>query len=372
MTTHESIPEGQRSVRVQHVYLSRAATTDHRGEFRFVGLRPGRYSLGAESSYFGHAPQRQEVEAPASRPVWADVNLTATAWVRGVVRDSDGRPVPGAVVRVTGADGRPPAGRAPDLSNARDEAGGVLGTSRKDDLRLRLNAGNMALTDDQGRFGFFGLAAGPWTVTTRVGESEAVVEGQEPGGPDVVLVVQADSVLAGVVRDAETGRPVEQFDLRLLRGSQDKVTPYDRVSAERAFPLRPGGEWRVLNATGSVLLRASAPGYAPATLKLDDLAAGQRRDNLEIRLLPLCSLTLNLSFEGARLEFEPVMLMFERGLVYESTTDAAGRARPGQVMPARYEVRAVLRDGTRLAATVDVPARAAATLEVALIRSTEK
>jgi len=376
---YESIPEGLRTQRVQHAFVSSGVTTDNRGEFRLTGLRPGKYTVEVERSYFGQVAATQEAEVTGAGAAWLDVNVKASAWLRGVVRDSDGQPIAGVVVRTTAtqAPTPPPVGSPGGdgkLSNAnlRNDVTRIDGGGRGINARMRGVLGNSGLTDDQGRFGFFGLHEGKWQVSTKVGEATAVVEDQSINGPDIILVVQADSVLSGVVRDAETGRGVENFDLRLVRGGDERASPLDRVTRDRAFPWRPGGEWRLVNPPAGNVIRVSAAGYLPAVLRIDDIKPGERRANMEIRLMPLCELSVGLSYQGRRLELEPVMLLYDRNLAHDSTCDAQGRVRIPAVAPARYAVRVILRDGTRLAGTLDVPAKSSASLEIELTPSAEK
>lgn len=377
LAPHEGIPEGLRNPRVQQVYTTRGATTDGRGEFRVGGLRPGKYQVEVSSSYFGRQEAPQDVEVIGAGAAWLDVQVKANNWLRGVVRDSDGQPIAGVVVKAVATSTPPPPRPEPGNNSGislsdNTRSSRLGGDDARMSSRLRGVMGNSVLTDDQGRFGFFNLHEGTWTINTGAGEALATLEEQKINGPDVALMLRADTVLSGVVRDAETGRPIENFDLRLLRGKDERITPFEAVSRDRAFAWRPGGEWRLINPPEGNLIRVSAPGYAPAAMNPGEVKTGDRRANLEVRLVPICALTLNLRHEGRALELEPAMLLFERNLALESTCDLAGRLRLPAVTPARYELRVILRDGTRLAATIDVPAKSVAALDVDLAKAAEK
>lgn len=377
LNPHEAVPEGQRSPRVQQVYVTRAATTDGRGEFRLRALRPGRYQLDVERSYHGVSAGPIEVDVAASGAAWVEPVVRAAQGIRGRMIDSDGQPVAGAVVRLQTQDGRPLPPRAGEqplrLENAADDAFRIQGDrGQRDAGVLRGAAGAMSVTDEQGRFGFFGLQDAPWRLNTRVGAATATLENLKPGTADVTLTVEAQSALSGMVLDAETGRALEHFDLRLVLGGNDRVSPFERVSADRAFAWRPGGHWRLLNPGPGSAIRVSAPGYVPGVLRLTEVAAGERRPNLEIRLLPLCALTLRLRYQNRGVELEPVLLLHERNLAFETSSDAAGTLRLAAVAPTSYDVRVTLRDGTRLAGTLKVPPRATATVDVELAPATEK
>lgn len=372
-TPHESVPAGLRVPRVQQAFVTRAATTDSRGEFRLRGLRPGKYMLDVERSWHGTSAGAVEVDVPASGAAWVEPQLKASDAVRGRVVDSDGQPMAGAVVRIQTQSGAAPV-RAPGidqplrLENADDSFRVQGDRSRREAANLRGGLGSVAVTDADGRFGFFNLQDVAWKVSTRVGESAPVLEELQINRPDITLTVKADSSLSGVVRDAETGAAIEYFDLRLVAGGDERTNPFERVATDRALAWHPRGLWRVVNPKAGNLVRVSAHGYSSGLLKVEDLAPGRSVQNLEIRLSPLCSLTLALSHEGRRLDLEPVLLLFDNGIAFEASSDTAGLARFGAVAATTYTVNVITRDGTRLEGKATVPARAMATIEVELSR----
>ncbi len=377
LTSYEMIPAGLRSPRVQHATVVRAATTDSRGEYRLAGLRPGVYRVQAAPSYFGDMQMPLEVEVRPSGAPWTELAVQAQKYLRGVLRDSDGRPVAGAVVRarLTQPDapvtpGNPDNPGQPERRVASDTAR-IRPTDHGRAANLRGLGGNQTLTDEQGRFGFFGLQAGLWEITAKLGESEARVPDLRPDHPDVTLTVDVASSLSGTVYGAD-GKALEFFDVRLVLGSDSKVTPFDRADPDRAYPLRSLGEFRLINPKGGQALRVSAPGYLPAALAVAELQPGERRTGVEVKLVPICELTLNLKFEGRSLESEPVLLLFDRNLAFDASCDDRGRVRFPAVSPMRYSVQVMLRDGRRLAATLDVPPRQSAVVDVELAPAADK
>lgn len=377
LSTHETIPEGLRVPRVQRTFLSSAVTTDGRGEFRIRGLRPGRYHLDVERSYFGLSQGPLEVEVMQSGAVWVEPVLKSAQFIRGKLLDSDGQPVAGAVVRARSTGEAPPPQPGENqplkLENAGEDAFRNAGDrNRREASNLRGGPGNMAVTDDQGRFGFFSLVDTTWQISTLVGDSKATLEDVRINQADVVLTVQAESTVSGVVRDAETGLALESFDLRIVQGGDDRVSPFERVAEDRPLPYRPGGLWRVVNPKSADTIRVSAAGYMTALMRIPELAAGERRGNLEVRLLPQCRLSLTLVHQGRRIDVEPVLVLFENSLAYEASSDQTGRVRLPAVAPTTYTVRVSLRDGTRLSSVFQVPAKSSAALELELTASAEK
>ena len=75
------------------------AHSDARGSFRVEGLAAGTWLVRAEAP--GHGPELlDEVRVPAGGPL--EIALTRAGIIEGFVVDAEGRPVPGAEVRVSG------------------------------------------------------------------------------------------------------------------------------------------------------------------------------------------------------------------------------------------------------------------------------
>jgi len=176
---------------------------------------------------------------------------------------------------------------------------------------------------------------------------------------DYTLTLNLENSLGGNVKDAETGRPVERYDVRVVP-TTEKASPFDRVRADSVFPWHEAGGFRLVNVpAGSLSLRFSAPGYAPLVLPMAALGSGERRANIEVSLLPLCELRLALKQGERRLPREPVMLLFEGRVAYEASSDEFGEARLPDVAPGSYEIRVQRADGSEWRAALNVPAKTA-------------
>lgn len=377
LTHVKTVVTNIRNPQVQDQLLTRSVWTDETGRFVFSGLPSTKYHLNVDQCFFGADRGGIDVEVPAAGNAWAEVPLLAEHWVRGVLRDSEGQPVPGAVVNLlqTGkpvpAAVQPPANpnelRAEDVRATGHVEADTDVASRVARSRLRGMGGVQCLTDGEGRFWFFGVRATEHALVARLAGSESRLDGVQPGQPDYTLTVTADTVVSGLVRDGETGQPLTRYDLRLVMAGEDKVSPFDRVADDRPFATHLGGEFRLINpAAGPLKLRVAAPGYAPALVDVGTIATGDRKRDLEVRLKPLCNLDLVLLHEGRRLDLEPALLLFDKSLAYEAASDDRGTVRLPQVAPTAYTVRVILRDGTRLKADLNVPAKGKAALEVAL------
>lgn len=124
------------------------------------------------------------------------------------------------------------------------------------------------------------------------------------------------------------------------------------------FPWHNEGRYRVINAAeGSVALRVSAPGYAPAVIRVKDLAANERRAGADAALKPLCTLVLTLKHGEKLLPREPVLLLYDGRSVAEGSTDDFGEVRLSGIVPADYEIKVQRADGSILSLKHSVPAQ---------------
>lgn len=353
--------------------LVRTVFADETGRFRFQQLPSAAYSMHAEGEYFGANRELNPVDLTLTSYGWAELRLKNENHIRGVLQDQAGQPVPGAVVQLIVTSkpvpGERPAGNAPVLT--RSDL-----TTREDRVRrfdetsgVRPLGGNRVVTDAAGRFGFQYLVDLEYTIATKLGEAEARHEGAKINQPDYTLNIQVNTSLSGVVRDAETGRAIEGFDVRVMRMSgEPQVTPFDRVAPDGLFQHHPGGAWLLANPPlQDAVVRISAPGYAPAVIKVGELREGDQRRDLDASLQPLCSLTFELVHEGRKLDLEPVAMLFDERLAFEASSDELGRVRIPDVPPAVYKVKVQLADGSVLEGSLAVPARreAALTLQLA-------
>ncbi len=351
-----------------HRPIARSSVADERGQYSFIGLPRGSYGLTVESGYFGAAPIATEVNAADGGSHWQDLKLTRINTVRGALKDQDGVPIEGAVVllRQKGS-GRPAEGNSLESTGDKNE---IKPMSRRDASRggdFRASAGRWrSVTDAEGRFGFCNIADLELELLAQLGKKSVELGDVRINKDDYTLTLELETSVAGNVRDAATNLPVTRFDVRVY-GSNSEPTPFDRVNEEAVFPWHSAGRYRVLNAPeGDIALRVSAPGYAPATIFVKELAAKERRLGADCALKPLCDLMLTLKSGEKLLPREPVFLLYDGRSVGESATDDFGEVRLPGIMAAEYEIRVQRADGSVLNARFSVPAQRAHAATVVL------
>lgn len=349
-----------------------SVVSDSTGRYSFPHMPAGEYALTVEAGYAGEKLERTIADIRNAPSVWQDLTVTLNNYVRGVVVDQGGQPVPGVIVQLrakpVAADAETPADPADvkgklEAVNPRDSV-----RRFDDDARFQRNTRFISVTDAAGRFGFGNRSDAEYELVTRVAGKETVLENVRINQPDYRLEIRVDTVVSGIVRDARTGLPVESYDARLLPGEgPEDVNPFQRVAPDGRFAYHPGGVYLFANPPARPSrVQVSAAGYAPAVINLRDLAAGEARRNVDIELLPLCDVSLRLTLEGRGLDFEPVALLYDGHLAFAGSSDELGTARLNDVAPQTYEVRVVRADGTRLFGTLVVPAMREAELEVKL------
>ncbi|MBZ0137588.1 MAG: carboxypeptidase-like regulatory domain-containing protein [Planctomycetes bacterium] len=344
---------------------------DSDGRYRLRHMPGGEYGLTVSGGYAGEELAQTRVDLRQETSGWQDLRVRLTNQVRGTVVDQAGQPVAGAVVqlRLKAADDEDAAAEdgaktTADVIPRRD------GVRRFDDAaRLQPLGRTACVTDAAGRFGFNNRPEGDYELVTRLGESEVLLDGVMINQADYRLEVNVNTLVAGIVRDAQTGLPVESFDARLLPGDGETgVSPFERVNEDGRFALHPGGAYLFANPpVRPMRVRISAPGYAPGVVNIGNLGDGEARRNVDVELAPLCDLTLRLSLEGRGLDLEPVALLFDDRLAYDGSTDEVGMMRLPEVAPQTYRVRLIRADGTKLEGELTVPARRDASLEVKLV-----
>lgn len=298
----------------------RCATTDAAGAYRLTPLVPGRHTVAASAR--GHQPRRWRGPPPdeddtvtltaGQRRQHVDLALTpGGAEVRGVVADVGGGPIADALVTVsTGAS--------------------------LDDAAIPTR------TDVEGRFAVW-TAQGAVVVAA---EAEGYAPGElEASAPvrTLELVLTPESVLAGIVVEAGTGKPVadasveaglERVDMG-RRSTSDTV----RTGADGRFRLTrlaPGRYKPVATAVH---------GYGEAAASVL-LGLGQRTEELVIELHPAYAVRGRVESErgGTRTPCAEgqVSLSLEgsHDTAGSDGTDAEGRVVIGGLLPGRYVVHA--------------------------------
>lgn len=370
--TQTWVDTSTRSPSVVTRQVVRTAFADEFGNFRFGGLPSATYRFTVDAGYHGMNTGTDMLDAGGNRGSWIELKVRAENWIRGIVRNTTGQPMQGvtvALVRtstpVPGA--APPGANTLELETVRsslDERGSRLNRPNAD--LSRAGAGRRSVTDAEGRFAFFQQWEAEYALEAHFGAEPVRLEGVKIKGDDYVIVVDAPALVGGSVRDAESGRQITNFDSRVLPGGGDvsDADPFVRVNAEREFPLYPQGNFVIGAAPATPFrVRISAPGFAPATLLVDDAS---RASDLQFRLKPLCDVKVIVTSEGRRLDLEPLMLLADERLAFEGASNELGVARLPGVVPGNYRVQVVLGDGTRLVGDLEVPVKSAAEVTVNL------
>jgi protocatechuate 3,4-dioxygenase beta subunit len=350
-----------REPRIEDRIFIRKVQADERGAFKLTNLAAGKYRITGDAGYLGMNTSAEIIEVAEGRITSATIVLRAENYIRGQVLDAVGQPVPGAVVQLSSNDdaatsplGTPVRPNTVELRRAVSDGSGPL---RFDEA----GAGNTAtqMTDTDGRFGFFTLQDREWTVAARVGKAETRLEGVRVNQADLALRLSSGGgrLVSGTVVNAETGLAITAFDLRVQKSDRNDPDALTLVAEDGAFPWRPGGAFRVVNAPeGDFSVRVSAPGYVPLSMPVSALGQGEHRSGLHGELVPLCDLHLTPTHEGRRYDLEPVVLLYgERQVAYKAATDALGHVRIRDVAPGDYTFKLMLQDGTTLTAEITVP-----------------
>jgi len=240
-------------------HLPRLALTGIGGEFRVANLPPGKYRVELLERFLDQDPlgmvaaqfsptllHREEVEIEDGRTTELIIDLTPsgrgpTARVYGRVR-VDGRPLEGAEVQLQGAES----------VRVRTDASGRFETADfavRDSVRLRIT-GDVRLPDGS-------LETGKELLRWESLELK----------PDEVREVELDLYPLSVpvlVVEAATGRPLAEAQVRAqLQGSGNRSW-----SASKETSAQGEAALLVLE-PGAYSLRASAPGFAPATISIE-------------------------------------------------------------------------------------------------------
>jgi protocatechuate 3,4-dioxygenase beta subunit len=320
-----------------------ATTSTADGRFRFTGLERGMVGIRAEQAAAGTGTWGGEMLDWGTRRE-VIVRLETRASLAGTVRFDDGRPAPGAVVyaespnnrerasmrAVAGPDGRyaltglnpgphritasreggharfrPDVAWTPIAENEQKQldlvvprretikgtvrlpdetsAAGAVVIAGIGDYKPLTGSALRAVADERGRFTLDDLDQDViYTLWADLpGFAEAQVRGILAGNRDVVLDLGPESVIAGVVVDAQ-GRPVTDFDILCAQDLGSRaVTPTRRLSQAIHHP-RGEFELRPL-AAGTYKVEARAPDGRRAELSVR-LAAGERRGNVRLVL----------------------------------------------------------------------------------------
>jgi hypothetical protein len=272
--------------------ISLNAITDDDGRFEIADMPAGRFTISASRAsyvtiaYGASSPGRVGVPLvveAGQRATGIRLLLARGAAIAGTVRDADGEPMPGVVMRLAQR-------RGADL------------------LTLPMTAE----TDDRGGYRFFGLAAGEYSVVART-----PFQSGAPGQQQVVSSEEIDRALQALARGSR-----DRGDLR---------QPLPRAASERSVATTP--VWYP-SAT-------SSEDATPIALQ-----TGEERTGVDItmRLLPVTTLEGVVSSPGGRdslsnvsVSLYPATLGVVAPVLLESPSPAnGGRFRYGSVTPGTY------------------------------------
>jgi hypothetical protein len=272
--------------------LSLNAITDDEGRFEIADVPAGRFTISASRAsyvtiaYGATSPGRVGVSLvvePGQRATGIRLLLARGAAIAGTVRDADGEPMPGAVMRLAKRHGA-------DL------------------VTLPMTAE----TDDRGGYRFFGLAAGEYSVVART-----QFQSGAPGQQQVVSSEEIDRVLQALARGSR-----DRGDLR---------QPLPQAASERTVATAP--VWY----PGA----SSSEDATPIALQ-----PGEERTGVDItmRLLPVTTLEGVVSSPGGRdslsnvsVSLYPATVGVVAPVLLESPSPAnGGRFRYGSVTPGTY------------------------------------
>ncbi|HUL77712.1 MAG TPA: carboxypeptidase regulatory-like domain-containing protein [Vicinamibacteria bacterium] len=210
----------------------RSGFTSRDGTVKISPLPPGPWNAWVHAR--GLATQR--VRRVASGPL--RVVLEKGGAITGVVREGDGRPVPGARVRC-GSDVPAPEGWPAEATR------------------------NEAVTDGEGLFRLEGIGRAPVRLSVTARGYARAERGDVRAGPKVELYVFPGATLSGAVRD-DAGRAVKGAEVRAEGESGGYVLPAERTDERGAFVMAgiPPGDHTVVAREG-----ARAPGIAAVVVR---------------------------------------------------------------------------------------------------------
>lgn len=216
---------------------SRNGTTDASGSVLFRGVNPGQYTVtGSKRNY---TTETATATASAGATATAALSLTADVELGVTVTDrSDSSPIDGAMVRITG----------PEMHEAR--------------------------TDSSGMARFVGIATGEYQIRAthahyRAGDASVTVD---LGSTQASMQLTATGGLGGVVRDADSGSPVEGATVSLQERAGVSVT--SDATGRFNFPDIDAGTYHILarkagyvDGTATATVDAAQTGAAEVQLR---------------------------------------------------------------------------------------------------------
>ncbi len=326
--------------RVELVGASRrSVTTDGEGRFHLAQLVAGGGALFADSGAKGSA-WVAPLDANLAGALLL-VHLDPCVKLDGTLADDEGRVVEGAVVRLTDGEAL---------------------TTNDGTRYTRLELANLApsTTDSAGRFAFERAWPGRFSIEVRhPDEPDLVLQAEgEAGGAPLALVWDRPFlrrvVIAGSVRDAQSGAALEAFDVSPLRRSETGEVAEGAIRSFRGA----AGRFSIAGlAPGAYVLRVTAAGFLPFEREVGVLEEGEHA--FECELQPLHQVELAFVDElGAPVPTGTVAVRREDGTAIPVDDASAARAledgRVRLLVPAeQLELELALAGGRTLSYALD-------------------
>ncbi|MHB1844640.1 MAG: carboxypeptidase regulatory-like domain-containing protein, partial [Deltaproteobacteria bacterium] len=272
------------------------SAVDPSGHFALTGLPSGHLVIVADA-----AQARGSAEADLEEGGQAQVEIRlGSGTLDGMVDDGDGRPIAGALVVA-----RP--------------------------LSLGAAGERSTLSGSDGRFRLGGLTGDRFDLAATKDEGSAELRGVAAGSRDLRLSLAVGAVSGWV--ESPDGAGITDFTV----AAEPELPGKGRPRSAHVFDAR--GEFKLVLAPGSYVLRANAPGYAEAKLNGVAVTRGEPTSGLHVKLNPsgtIEGLVLDAS-TGAPLV--GIHVAVDRGHAW-----AVGRAASGAVATSGLDGSFVLRD----------------------------
>jgi hypothetical protein len=272
--------------------------TDASGRYTVAALSPGHKRV--QASMAGHATRdRTGLQLEAGKPATGvDFVLGEGASISGQVFSSEGVPIEGALVSARPVNVSAPfpvkAGQPEDRGEMRRHPDGKErdpgATSEPPPAQpaaparpvMTLHARSLA----DGSFTIAGAEIAAYVVTVNA-RGYVIPEHRPVEAPatGIVFICTPKARILGRVVDDATGHPVERFGVSLATRADEVLLPYN---SRRSFgpPKWSGGAFEILDVPpGRFWLVADAPGYAGGRSEEIVVAASDRRQGVEIRLV---------------------------------------------------------------------------------------
>lgn len=242
--------------------LARSAITDENGRFELLHLSPGRFDLGARASGFAstRVPGIDVPESPGPVDL-GTVLLDEEAVVTGRVRDTAGRPLEGASVRIVPPEPLPGSGDEGAPESVSDAAGWFQIRGQRPGDRLKLSI-------------------------ERSGYARALLPGVPvPAEEPVAVVLSPLGRISGRVLDTES-RPVSGAVIQVTEERMETVGGMPVFGTGRQLETRSRTDGSFLLEgveAGPVELTASGAQWQESAVRLR-LATGQDLEGVELTL----------------------------------------------------------------------------------------